>query len=273
MIKKIKIKAVLKMQLPPYERVIYQRNPLIEVVCQLYFPTILRINNQEPWEFQEAIREDYPIYQQTQPNIPPELLDIVKKLGTPLPNQNIIHNFKSEDLTWQLSINKDLITLATTKYEKYEQFETKLKTILNIFEEIYHNKFYLKINLIYKDLIQRSKLNILDVNWSELIQPEIASELHNPIFSPCLSQFLKRMEIQLDEGKLNLNHGLVMATDSETQTQELCYLLDANFFREGKQENEYVWNTLRTFNKLSGQLFRWSITDKLHNAMLPEPIK
>jgi hypothetical protein len=33
------------MQLPDYQRVIYKRTPLIEVIAQLRFPTILKINN------------------------------------------------------------------------------------------------------------------------------------------------------------------------------------------------------------------------------------
>ena len=43
-----------------YERCLYQRSPLIEVICQLRFPTILSIGSQEPAEFQEAIRHEFP---------------------------------------------------------------------------------------------------------------------------------------------------------------------------------------------------------------------
>ena len=42
-----------------YERCLYQRSPLIEVICQLRFPTILSIGSQEPAEFQEAIRHEF----------------------------------------------------------------------------------------------------------------------------------------------------------------------------------------------------------------------
>ena len=37
------------------KRVKYQEAPLVEVICQLRFPTILSINANEPVEFQEAI--------------------------------------------------------------------------------------------------------------------------------------------------------------------------------------------------------------------------
>ena len=37
------------------DRVIFQNNPLIEVILQFRFPTILSINSNEPVDFQEAI--------------------------------------------------------------------------------------------------------------------------------------------------------------------------------------------------------------------------
>ena len=46
----------------PYERYQYARAPLVEVICQLRFPTILSIGAKEPAEFQEAIRKDLPQY-------------------------------------------------------------------------------------------------------------------------------------------------------------------------------------------------------------------
>ena len=47
-----------------YKRVRYQKSPLIEVIFQLRFPTILSINAKQPMEFQDKIREKYPFYQE-----------------------------------------------------------------------------------------------------------------------------------------------------------------------------------------------------------------
>lgn len=44
------------MLFPPTQRVIYHKNPLVEVVCQLRFPTILKIDAEIPVAFQEAVR-------------------------------------------------------------------------------------------------------------------------------------------------------------------------------------------------------------------------
>ena len=43
-----------------YQRFRYARPQLMEVICQLRFPTILAIGAQEPAAFQEAIRQDFP---------------------------------------------------------------------------------------------------------------------------------------------------------------------------------------------------------------------
>ena len=44
------------------ERVIFSNNQLVEVICQLRFPTILAISAREPVDFQEAIRDVFPRY-------------------------------------------------------------------------------------------------------------------------------------------------------------------------------------------------------------------
>lgn len=45
------------------ERVIYAKRQLVEVICQLRFPEILKIDVSEPADFQERIRRDYPQYE------------------------------------------------------------------------------------------------------------------------------------------------------------------------------------------------------------------
>lgn len=68
------------MKLPEFDRVIYEYNPLFEVVCQLTFPPILKISHQEPVEFQDEIRFQYPLVERTQPQIPPEIARLFNNL-------------------------------------------------------------------------------------------------------------------------------------------------------------------------------------------------
>ena len=64
----------------PYERFHYARSPLVEVICQLRFPTILSIGANEPAAFQEAVRRDFPRYMARQEQLLLDLLGAVNGL-------------------------------------------------------------------------------------------------------------------------------------------------------------------------------------------------
>jgi uncharacterized protein (TIGR04255 family) len=266
------------MDLPEFERVIYKRNPLVEVVCQLRFPPILKISHQEPVEFQDAIRFKYPLFETsklfeaTKESIPSEISQFVQQLGLPL-QSNIAYSFKSEDQRWNLSITKDFIALASLSYERYEQFKQRLEEALEIFESIYKPSFYTRIGLRYQDLIIRSKLGIEDRDWSDLMARHIISELHDTSIASSIQTILKTLVLKTEIGQINLKHGLVTVKEPQRNNDEVAYLFDADFYTEQKVEGSTnAWNILDQFNQSAGRLFRWSITDTLHTAMQPQPI-
>lgn len=260
------------MNLPEFERVIYKRSPLVEVVCQLRFPPILKISHQEPVEFQDEIRFQYPLFEATKAQIPSEMLKLVQQLGLPMQN-DVAYSFKSEDEKWILSITKDFIALATSSYDRYEQFKQRLEEALEVFERIYKPSFYARVGLRYKDLIVRSKLGIEDTSWSELIAKHIASEFHDPQLSPSIQTIVKNLILKTESEQINFNHGLISVKDLETNREEIAYLFDADFYTEQKIEgNRDVWKVLNQFNQSAGRFFRWSITDILHNAMQPQSV-
>ncbi|MBL8785507.1 MAG: TIGR04255 family protein, partial [Deltaproteobacteria bacterium] len=50
----------MAVRIPESPRVIYASNPLADVICQVRFPRILRIDNELPADFQDAIRGQFP---------------------------------------------------------------------------------------------------------------------------------------------------------------------------------------------------------------------
>jgi len=267
------MKNLLFMNLPEQARVIYQHNPLIEVIAQLRFPTILKIANQQPVDFQDNIRFDYPIFESQNLQIPVEISNLIPQFNSNF-NSGCTYFFKSEDLRWQLSLNKDSLTLATTKYERYEDFIERLKNAVGFFEKIYNPSSYSRLGLRYRDLIIRSKLNIEQQEWSKLIPEYIASELHTPEIANAIQGFVKNIQLNTDFGQVIFNHGLVTVKDIEKGVDETAYLLDTDFFIEDRIERgEEVWNIFHKSNHTARNLFRWSITDELHRAMRPQPLK
>lgn len=49
---------------PETPRVIYAKNPLFEVICQLRFPAILKIDSEIPAGFQEKLRASFPLFRE-----------------------------------------------------------------------------------------------------------------------------------------------------------------------------------------------------------------
>lgn len=102
---------------------IYQRNPIREVICQLRFPAILEIGTQEPAAFQKRVKASYPLYKKEDPGrqLPPELLSLLGQLpGTPLPSpgERITYKFLTEDTSRFISLAQQFVAVSETRYQE-----------------------------------------------------------------------------------------------------------------------------------------------------------
>jgi uncharacterized protein (TIGR04255 family) len=260
------------MNLPDYERVIYRINPLVEVVCQLRFPILLKVANQDPVEFQDSIRETYPILEvSNQVQVFSGFVQDSGQSGTL--GSEVIYHFKSEDLKWQVALNRMFIGLSTTDYKRYEEFRTRFQKVLEVFEKIYNPSFYMRVGMRYEDLIVRSQLHLRDEAWTNLIPSYIAPELHQSEIATSVTAFTKTVLMEDEGWRVTFRHGLVEVNDGDKNALEPAYLLDADFFKEGNiGKGHDVWELLDNYNHSARKLFRWSITEKLHLAMDPQPV-
>jgi uncharacterized protein (TIGR04255 family) len=141
---------------------------------------------------------------------------------------------------------------------------------LQALTEIYAPAFFTRIGLRYQDLIQRSKLGLDRTVWSALLRPAIAGELASPELAGTVEESFTQVLVRLpsESGQVRIRHGLAQVAGSD----EECYLIDSDFYREGKVATDEASRTLDSFNRQSGRLFRWCITDRLHQAMEPRPV-
>ena len=102
-------------------RYAYGKSQLIEVICQLRFPTILSIDTREPADFQETVRAAFPRYQCQVEKLP-------GVNGAPARTVNN-HTFISEDGGYKLSLTKDFIALSTMRYTHWEDFAARLDAL------------------------------------------------------------------------------------------------------------------------------------------------
>jgi uncharacterized protein (TIGR04255 family) len=257
------------MPFPESNRVIYRKNPLVEVICQFRFHTILRIDAQEPIDYQEKIREYYPIFREkmaASAQLPAEILQ-------QLPQQvrgSRSYEFAKEENLWVVSRNKEFIALTSHAYKRWEDFREHLVNPFNALIDIYKPSPFLRIGLRYQNVIKRSKLGLENVEWSELLQPYIAGELSEPNIKEFVHESAHNVVIKLDQEdmQVRLQHGFTQ----DEGDGEICYLIDSDFFTNRKTEATDGIDTLEIFNRKNRHLFRWCITDRVHEAMEPQPI-
>ncbi len=260
------------MPFPETNRVIYEKNPLDQVICQLRFPTVLRIDTEPPAKFQDMIRNQYPNFREVQPSIPELPKEIVKILGSESPFRigNAVYEFVSADELWKISLSRDFIALTAFKYKKWEDFKEHFKKPIEALVDIYKPSFYTRIGLRYRDVIQRSKLDLTNMKWSDLLKTHIAGELSTPDVMENIMHRACDVLICLREhsGLVHLQHGL----GKDSESNEPVYIIDSDFYTDNKTEIANAAQILDYFNKQAARLFRWCISERLHNAMDPRPI-
>lgn len=255
---------------------IYRRNPLRQVICQLRFPPILRIDARVPDEFQDIIRDVFPDYtereeldinipRELQRNIPREVLD--RLLQAP-PTKN--YEFKSEDGDWKVNLTRTFLALTTYDYERWEQFYETLIGPLSALVDVYSPSSYSRIGLRYIDIIERDKLNLTGVSWTELLEPHVLGILGSRDVGESVYNFQSVYEIHLADGqsKVKMDIGFVEAANGE----DPHFKIDSDFYKSKKTAISDAAETLDFLRKRGSRLFRWAITERLHEAMEPEPL-
>ena len=107
---------------------VYEKAQLLEVICQLRYPTILSIDAKTPADFQDTVRASFPRYQLKLERVPgPE--------GKTEEVRN--HNFISADGTYKIAMTKNFIALSTMRYTRWEDFARTLDEPLGQFIRIY----------------------------------------------------------------------------------------------------------------------------------------
>lgn len=261
------------MPFPEAKRVIYKKNPLNRVICQLMFPPILKIDAEIPSEFQDRIRDDFPNFaekagvefevpQNVKGKIPPEVLRHFSKF---FGNKN--YTFSSEDAKWEVNLTRTFCAFTSKKYERWEEFKSKFMTPLTALIDVYKPSFFQRIGLRYIDVINRLELELNGIGWNELLQPYILGLLSSASVGERIQNFENKYEINLadDVSKVRLLTKFVLAPNNNVK----CFMIDSDFSNSTRSDVDGALTKLDYFNKRASRLIQWCITERLHQAMEP----
>ncbi|HYN87627.1 MAG TPA: TIGR04255 family protein [Ardenticatenaceae bacterium] len=262
------------MPFPPSNRVRYEHNTLRQVICQIRFPAILRIESGLPIGFQERIRQEYPIFQEKlegQADLPPEVVKLLPQAlaEAAFHRTRAAYEFLSADEVWTLTLTREFLALTTSEYRLWRNFREHFGGPLEALKEEYAPAFFTRIGLRYHNVIRRSELGLEDARWSDLIQPALAGPLADPNVQDSINDIQQVVIINLsgNAGQVRIQHGVARDEDEED-----CYVIDSDFFTNQRTGVNHALEVLDEFNRRGARLFRWAVSPKLHEAMGAEPL-
>ena len=248
------------------DRVQYARPQIMEVICQLRFPTILAIGAREPVDFQEQIRHEFPRYSCSVEK-PVKLVNGKPEQLPPVTN----YQFLSADGKWKVNLTNNFLSLATPAYTNWETFANKLDNVLVHLIEIYKIDYFERIGLRYVNAISRTNLGLVDTPFSELIQPGYLGLMADEdINERAFARIIQEADVALPGGcRLKLHCGPGKVKRNKVEENEIRFILDNDVFMLGKIEVKYSAGALNTVHTNADRVFRGQITPTLHNAMEP----
>ena len=247
-------------------RYLYEKNQLLDVVCQIRFPTILSIDSKEPAEFQERIRDEFPkffVRKEPAARQTPQAGGLKEELNN--------YYFLTADESWRVNLTRQFIALTCSRYERWELFASRLDKLLAAFIELYHPAYFERIGLRYINAISRKQLGLEDRPWKELIAPDYLGFLaQEDVQERSTTQCVQNLETALAGGcRLKLHCGLGMVQKKGQPDQEAKFILDLDVSMGGTLPLAQVAPALSPLHAHADAIFGNALTGTLQDAMGP----
>lgn len=254
------------------ERCVYSNHQLMDVICQLRFPTILAVGAREPVEFQEAVRSVFPRYRVRQEQLPPKMMQIPGQAPKLEPQKAVAnHQFLTQDGMYRINLTQDFISLTCARYTCWEDFARMMDKPLASFIKIYAPSYFERVGLRYLNAFSRKKLGMEDASWKELLQPQYLGVLaFDDLPEQAYTRCTQDVEAAIPGGcrmKLHVGPGMIRR-GSDDSDKEVKLIFDLDVFMSGNVPVNLAAGSMQTVHAQAGSLFRGAITDALHDAML-----
>lgn len=255
-------------------RCIYSTNQLGEVICQLRFPEILTIGANVPVDFQEAIRDEYPRYSAKKEAPAPKITGMPGNFSLENQPGTMNYQFTSEDGMWRVNLTSKFISLACSRYTRWEDFALRLDKPLAAFIKVYKPAYFERVGLRYLNFFSRKELGLEGEPFSKLFSPCYLGVLAEEDVSEAAAN---RCSIDAELGirggcRVKIHAGPGLVKKNGQSDQEIKFIFDQDLFMPGKVPVNMTTGALQTLHGQAYSLFRGAITDTLHQAMEPERV-
>ncbi|HQY92888.1 MAG: TIGR04255 family protein [Caldilinea sp.] len=239
---------------PHHPDIALAKPPLAEVICQVRFPPILRIAREEPSEFQERIRERFPLLDIEQ--------GVVVKLPAPAsgiaPSAEIpprVFRFTSADHQTSVSLAIDFYALSTQRYTHWSDFAANLALVQTAVESIYRPAYASRIGLRYINRFTTQGTQCATMSEVlALLRPELTALFQTDAWSQPAS-LVTQLNLPDDQAMLTLRTAYSESAD------EPFFLLDFDYYEEGSLGFDKLVERCDRYHRVIYNAFRWSLRE------------
>ncbi len=254
----------MPLNFPVVEDVHLSNAPVREVICQVRFPTILRIAHEEPVGFQECIRDRFPLLE-AERRVVIETEGV--KPGGRAKFPPSVFRFRNREKTRMLSLASDFYALSFTDYEHWAGFADWLSHAAEAVREVYTIPYSTRIGLRYINVIDRGFGDFADFDAVlDLFRDELTAMLRTDVIrSPELA--MHRIEALADGDQFTFRYGLI----HEGTPPEPRFLLDFDHYAEGELSLDDLLSRCERYHRHIYNAFRWCIAEGKLGFFQPEP--
>jgi uncharacterized protein (TIGR04255 family) len=237
------------------------RAPLRTVVCQVKFPRILGISDQQVRPLQQRVSKTYPEY------VPGEVQEFVVGPGLikQAPDVEKLHQIRSADGLWAVNVVADALSLETTKFPGFEEFSGRWKAVLSDAVEVLEIGYQDRLGLRFVNEIEMPSIEALP-RIRAMINPELIAPVGSHPLLEDLVVSLQELRFKQSDGQCTLRHGYVLKVEGTR-----AYILDLDYYDDAKKDMSVDSNlrALDQFNDGVYEIFRFCITDDAYLSFEP----
>lgn len=246
---------------PAPDEIPLSRAPLVHVVLQARFSSVLKIDTREGIvAFQENIRADYPLLEQSQ--VRQFRIDMGVDAPSVQPTDSNLWRFSNANKTWLLSLASDVITLESRRYDGRTDFLARWLQALSQVEECFAPGLAVRLGARYINRMQGESLTELG-RW---VRPNLLG-VAQPELRAHVTEAISQANLQVAEGALLLRWGIVPAGGSIDPAvpalDNPSWVLDIDVSSTAQRPFSAP-DLTESFRALAGRaytIFRYAITD------------
>lgn len=226
--------------------------PLVEVICQVRFPPILRILREEPSEFQERVRRRFPELQIEQ-GVAISLSGGAGGMPPSVETPPKLYRFRSADGHTVVSLALDFFAVSSQAYSHWHDFAGDLALAANAVREIYEPAYAARIGLRYVNRFTPALVGGTTIEAVfDLLRPELSSLYRTDAWSEP-GAFVTQLTLPDGGGELVIRSAYGRTPD------EPFFVVDFDYYEEGQLELEHVVERGNRYHQTIYDAFRWSL--------------